>query len=144
MILYVDTSALIKLYVREAHSREVMAAVTEANAVYSHLITYVETRAAFAKALRMGRVRQDAIRAQARRFEHDWDNMEVVTVNESLIRRAGELAQAHGLRGYDSVHLAAAEAVGLALNDKDFRIAIFDERLAGAAAALGLRCLDPG
>lgn len=40
MIVYLDTSALVKLYVEEAFSAEVRAAVVSATAVNTHLIAY--------------------------------------------------------------------------------------------------------
>lgn len=34
-----------------------------------------------------------------------------IEIDDQLVRRAGVLAQEHGLRSYDAVHLAAAERV---------------------------------
>ncbi len=48
MILYLDTSALVKLYVDEPGSASLREALVRAKAVYTHQITYVEIRAAFA------------------------------------------------------------------------------------------------
>lgn len=56
MILYLDTSALVKLYVQEAHSDKVRAAATSAAAINTHVIAYAEACATFA---RLGRERQD-------------------------------------------------------------------------------------
>lgn len=64
-----------------------------------------------------------------------------MNVDETLIRRAGDLAQSFGLRGYDSVHLAAAEAVWRALPGVDYRVAVFDGKLADAARGLGMTVL---
>jgi len=46
----------------------------------------------------------------------------------------GRLAAAHGLRGYDAVHLASAEA----LAGRDLVLAAGDRALLAAATALGL------
>ena len=54
MILYLDTSALVKLYADEPGSGLVRDAVRNAQLTVCHLIAYVETRAAFAKKRRMG------------------------------------------------------------------------------------------
>lgn len=56
MILYLDTSALVKLYVEEPLSQELTVAVTEAEAVATSLIAYTESRAAFARARREARL----------------------------------------------------------------------------------------
>jgi uncharacterized protein len=48
------------------------------------------------------------------------------------------------LRGYDSVHLAAAEAVWTQVGTAaEFRFAVFDTGLAAAARALGMEVLEP-
>ena len=53
------------------------------------------------------------------------------------------MAESYGLRAYDSIHLAAAEAVQrLAGADADFRFAVFDGDLRKAAFAHGLLVLD--
>ena len=44
MILYVDTSALVKLYVEEAGTLGVVTRVEHAEAVATALITYAEAR----------------------------------------------------------------------------------------------------
>jgi uncharacterized protein with PIN domain len=50
MMLYLDTSALVKLYVDEPLSQELSAALDEAEAVATSLLAYAEARAAFARA----------------------------------------------------------------------------------------------
>lgn len=53
MILYLDTSALIKRYVVEAGSNEVTDLVEQAETVGSKLLTRIEMAAAFSKSVRM-------------------------------------------------------------------------------------------
>ncbi|WP_347257902.1 PIN domain-containing protein [Methylocaldum sp.] len=50
MIVYLDTSALVKLFVKEVRSDRVRQAVSRARVVATHVIAYVETCAAFARA----------------------------------------------------------------------------------------------
>jgi predicted nucleic acid-binding protein len=54
MILYLDTSALVKLYVEEIGSNEVKKLVKTAQIVSTSRIAYVEARAGFARKLREG------------------------------------------------------------------------------------------
>jgi uncharacterized protein len=56
VIVYLDTSAMLRLYVNEPGARQVRAAVAAATGVYSHLIAYTEMCVAFSKAARMGRI----------------------------------------------------------------------------------------
>jgi uncharacterized protein len=138
VILYLDRSAYAKLYVNEPGSDLVRAAKDRAGAVCTHLVAYAELRATLAKAVRAKRLTEDELTLQLDRMESDWSSTQIVAVNEGLIRRAGDLAQIFGLRGYDSVHLAAAEAVWQALPGGDFRFLAFDERLVKAARGLGM------
>ena len=57
-----------------------------------------------------------------------------IEVTAELAREAGELAEAHGLRNHDAVHLAAAAAVA----DGDLVLVTSDSDLASAAATIGL------
>ena len=136
--LYLDTSAWMKLYVPEAESALVERLIAQSALCTSHQITYVEMRAAFAKAWRMGRIDQAQKAVAIAGFETDWRTCQVMDASELMIRRAGDLADRFGLRGYDSVHLAAAEVISLLLMPERLTLVCFDERLNNAAAALGM------
>ncbi len=142
MILYLDSSALLKLYLDEPGSETVATAFNAAGSVASHLIAYAEVRPGLTKALMMNRLDNATLAEYRRQFERHWAALEVVMVNEALVRRAGDLAEQYQLRGYDSVHLAAAEAVlRLAGAQVPFRFAVFDSGLATAARGLGIPVL---
>jgi predicted nucleic acid-binding protein len=142
MILYLDTSAFVKLYVDEPGSVNLREALARAKAVYTHQITYVEIRAAFAKIHGMKRISVEALESIKQAFEQDWMAIGVIGVNESLIRRAGDLAEILALRGYDSVHLAATEALHVQKSSgTDFCFAGFDQKLNQGASRLGIALL---
>lgn len=52
MIVYLDTSALVKLYVDEPGTQEVARWIQRATAVSTSRVSYVEARAAFARRYR--------------------------------------------------------------------------------------------
>jgi predicted nucleic acid-binding protein len=52
MILYLDTSALVKICVEEKHRNSVHKAVSLAEVVASHALSFVEAHAAFARLAR--------------------------------------------------------------------------------------------
>lgn len=141
MILYLDSSAYLKLYIEEAESTWLRQAIVGAS-ICCHVIGYAEIRAGFAKAERMGRLTAEEHAYQLMVFERDWQSTRQIHVNRESVRRAGDLAQRFGLRGYDSVHLAAAEAVWRALPGVDYRVGVFDGRLAEAARGLGMVVLE--
>ena len=141
MIIYLDTSALVKLYVREAGSTEVQRWVASADAIATSIVAYAETRAAFSRVLRLGVTSNTQHQRRVSQFNQDWANMLRVELQPSLARNAGELAEFHRLRGFDAIHLASA----LWLRDKaeqEFGFAAFDQRLCDEASRAGLPLLN--
>ena len=108
MILYLDTSALVKLYVEEALSQELTVVVAEAEAVATSLVAYAEACAAFARARRDGRLSAQSYRRIVEAFVEDWPRYISVEVTDRLVKDAGDLAASRALRGYDALHLASA------------------------------------
>lgn len=108
MMLYLDTSAMVKLYVEESMSSEVVAAVEEAEAVATSLIGYAEARAAFARARREARLSAQAYRHVVQEFIEDWNRFVVIEVTDQVVKHAGDLAAQRALRGFDALHLASA------------------------------------
>lgn len=136
--IYLDTSAWVKCFVQETGSEKVVAMSESANNRVTHSITYVEMRAAFARAQRMDAITNAEKVLLVAELDLAWQTMQIVQVSESLVKRAGGLADRFGLRGYDSVHLAAAEAVMLASMPQPFHFCSFDIKLNEAASALGM------
>jgi predicted nucleic acid-binding protein len=125
---------LAKLLLEEPGSAAMRLAVDQSDLVASAAIAYAELRALLARAARDGRIGQ-ADRPRGRVLvDRIWDGIAEVPVDGSLIRQAGDLADRHGLRGYDAVHLAALLALGGA---DDVRLACWDDDLAAAARGLG-------
>ena len=141
MILYLDTSAYVRLYVREEGHELVWQASQKAQQIAVHLIAYAEMRAALAKILRMDRLSKPEVTSIKKLFESDWDKTLHIAPDERMIRRAGDLAERYNLRGYDSVHLAAAESLLIGHGSDFLRFASFDHALNAAAQAVGLRLL---
>jgi predicted nucleic acid-binding protein len=107
-MLYLDTSALVKLYVDEPLSQELSAALDEAEAVATSLLAYAEARAAFARARREARFSSHAYRHIVDAFEEDWSRYIAVEVADQFVKNAGDLAASCALRDYDALHLASA------------------------------------
>ena len=67
-------------------------------------------------------------------LDSKYEEFDLVEVDDMLARRAGHLAEAHGLRGYDAVHLPAADRV----RDPDLVVVAGDRALLAAAATEGI------
>lgn len=134
MIAYFDTSAIIPLIIDEASTSLCTRVWNESARIVSVRLLYAEARAALARAERLGRLTRPQLMRAIAELDSLVNEVDHIEVSAQLAYAAGELAQLHGLRGYDAVHLAAAIAVA----DRDLVLITGDGSLAAAAAAVGL------
>lgn len=111
MILYLDATALIKLYVAEPGSGPLRQAVKNAAAVYSVDINYLEVRAALAEAARLGLLTDKAAQKAREDFETDWQAINVIVPDQALLRLAGDLVETHALGAKAGLNLAALQKI---------------------------------
>ena len=140
MILYLDTSALIKRYIKETGSLDVADWLFSANDTATVLITRAEMSAAFNRLLRMKYISQEDHIKALTEFRLDWMYYHRLPITEPLVARADTLACEHNLSGYDAIHLAAA------INWQDLlslpvTLVTYDKELASAARAMGMAVL---
>jgi len=137
LILYLDTSAWVKLYVSEAGSKELRAHTAKAKALAASVVAYPEARAAFARLKAQGISTAAKHQQRLAQLNLDWANLLRIELVPAVVRSAGDLAEVYGLRGFDSIHLASAlwlqEKAGMPLH-----FAVFDQRLRAAAEQAGL------
>lgn len=141
MIVYFDTSAVVKLLVEEDGADLARRVWAAADVVAFSLLVEPETRAALAAAARQRRI--DARQAHTAKSELSWRLVRGarIEVTGVICAHAGDLAERHALRGYDAVHLASAMAAApdlmLASWDRDLRSAAETEGLGLIPATLG-------
>jgi predicted nucleic acid-binding protein len=108
---FLDTSALVKRYVREIGSDWILSITDPAtdNDLAISQITWVEVHSAFARRLRDGSLSAQRFDLIAQKVREDFENeYRVIDVDQTLIETATELVIQHPLRAYDSVQLASA------------------------------------
>lgn len=135
MILYLDTSAWLKLYVQEAGTETVQLAIAGAETVAISRIGYAEACAALARVLREKRTTLAEHRKRLKALNEDYESLLKVDVSELVVRAAGKLAETHALRGFDAVHLASAAWLAKQVRNP-VRMLAFDNHLNKAARAL--------
>ncbi len=139
MILYLDTSSLVKLYVSEDHADAVVAEAAEASVVATSVIAYPEARSAFSLQHRnsvLTDAEHDRIKAS---LASSWPRFLSIEVCEEIWRQAGDLADTFALRTYDSLHLASYLFLAARTSGRPVRFSCFDPQLNRAAvAATGL------
>lgn len=140
MILFCDTSALIKLYIDEDGSNELKIQLQESEAVAVCRIAWAEAYAALSRRARELPADVDNIEQAKVALAADWPHFVVLEINQPLVERAGEYADTFALRGYDSIQLAAAFEAG-SVSQTPIFFACFDSRLNKAAKLLGMSCL---
>lgn len=138
MICYLDTSALVKLYVDENGSDTVWELVNKSLILATCKVAYAEARAALARGIREGALDEKGYRLAVSAFLRDWSSYLSIEVSDSLISLAGDLTEKHPLRGFDAIHLAAV----LTLNQKVKKpiiVACWDVRLWDAVRAYDIK-----
>lgn len=137
--MYVDTSALIKLVFDEPGSELAAELWDRAESVVSSQLIYPEARAAAAAAHRGRRITPATLRRAVDRIGELYTELDVIGLDPELAHAAGDLAEVHGLRGYDAVHLATA----LSIDAGSMLFTTWDCDLAHAAAAAGCSVSPP-
>ena len=127
-VLYVDSSALVKLVVAEPESEHLVAYLGEPP---PRLLT---SEIALVEVTRAVRVADDELVDEASRV---LAACEFVEVRASLLRTAASLASER-VRALDAVHLASV------LRVEPDEVIVYDRRLAEAAAEAGFAVVSPG
>ena len=140
MILYLDTSALVKKYFKEKNSSELIKAWRSSFGIATSAVAYAELLAAVYRKASETRVRKTHIESVVRQFQEDWSSFIIVEVDNRLNETIYKVIANHGLRGFDAIHLASALTIGSAGVD-NFFFACYNKRLWHAAQAEGLETL---
>lgn len=137
MIVYADSSALVKLYADESGS-DLIRTIGE---FAVSQVSRVEVPAALWRKSRMGVLPPRLTAALVGDFETDWFGDEnghqrfgIVRMTTLGLEDAARLTGVHGLRGYDAIQLASACAVRRA-DPTISTFAVFDTALREAADA---------
>lgn len=125
---YLDSSAIVKLAVAEPESAALRRYLRRRNV----MVTSALARAEVARALLpLGS-------AATQRGHEVLNRMEILRLGDRVLRAAGSLLPV-GLRTLDAIHLASALQMGTDLA----RVVTYDERMATAAAQLGMSAVAP-
>ena len=138
MNIYLDTSALVKLYIDEDGSDIVNDRTDRATIVSTSRIAYAEALSAFVRCKDEKVVSKKDYDKCIACFKFDWEMYFVIEVSEKVIKIAGDLIENHRIRGFDSIHLASAMVLRKEINQSiDF--ICWDKRLLGAAKKEGFK-----
>lgn len=126
--IYLDSSALVKLAVREVHSDALRKHLRRRRPLMSSALARTEVLRAL---LPGGEQALAAGRAVLSRVD-------LVRVNDPVLAQAGTMSPVE-LRSLDAIHLATAGRIGTDLAE----IVTYDQRMAAAALAMGYKVSSP-
>lgn len=132
-MLVLDASALVKRYVQEAGTEDVVSLMSSDSGWCASALCRAETHVTlchrgFGEAVQQG---------LARSLEADWEHFVVVPVDDLCLARAAEIGCDRKLRTLDAIHLAAADRL-----PRPFTFVTFDVRQAEGARSLGFEVTE--
>jgi predicted nucleic acid-binding protein len=141
LILFLDTSALVKIYIAEPGSERMREAVAREEPKAASVLAFAEIHATFARRRREELLLDTELEQLRLGFADDWEKLTQMPVGAAVLRLVPGLCERHPLRGADAVHLASA----LLLHEEGLVVlfACSDRPLLAAAAAEGLATFDP-
>ena len=130
MTLYVDSSALIKRYLKEDGAAEAVAHMASDPVLVTSALTAIEVRR------NLTRILTDDLEVMRARFVVDLDAFAVIPLDAQVCAEAARIAEKTLCRSLDAIHLAAARRAGPATT-----VLTFDQRRAQAARSIGLSAI---
>ncbi len=146
-LYYLDTSALVKLYVREPGTERLLrlTARTSNNRFAVLTLSRVEMHSSIRRRQREGDIDAPVADALLNQFEQHLESRFIKQVlNDQLVDLAISLVGRNALRAYDAVQLAGCLVLKENSASDEPRFVCSDQQLLQAAQKEGLACLDPG
>lgn len=141
MIAYLDTSALIKKYVNEHGSNDVITHWKRADFIVVSAVAYAELFAALNRKRRESTLTDVAYHQAIFEFKTDWDGLTKIEATHVVNRYIEHLTSQYPIRGFDAIHLASA----LVVRESEPHYLFFlcaDHRLNDAARNEQLQVID--
>ncbi len=151
-MLYLDSSALVKVYFKEIGTEEVIARATKpTEEICTSMLTFAEVHSALARRHRERLMTSQELVESRKLFELDWTNLlSVFELNLQTMAALPNLVEKFRLRAGDAIHLSTALWLKntiqseVAPNVKDvLEFGVADRNLAEIAGKCGLRVFNP-
>jgi len=145
--IYLDTSAVAKIYLNEAGSssiREYVDASGEGNFLVLFALTEIEFRSLIRRKERAGGLDPETGNELIRRFEaHARSNYFTQPITNDILDHALHLLDRHPLKAFDALQLAGGLDLRRSSPREKIVFASADTRLLAAANAEGLQTFNP-
>jgi predicted nucleic acid-binding protein len=146
---YLDSSAMVKRYIEEPGSGWVRDLTDPAagHILYTTALTGTELIAALVRRTRGGHLPAYAAIDGVASVRQDWRSLYTIAdIDAHVVARAMDVAEQHGLRGYDAVHVATALMLRTQRRSAGLPLPTFvsaDQEQLRAATAEGMAVEDP-
>ncbi|MDP9120267.1 MAG: type II toxin-antitoxin system VapC family toxin, partial [Acidobacteriota bacterium] len=108
MILFLDTSALVKIYIAEPGSDRMREALAREGPKAASVLAFPEIHATFARRRREELLLDTELEQIRLGFADDWEKPTQMPVGAAVLGLVPGLCGRHPLRGADAVHLSSA------------------------------------
>lgn len=141
-MIYLDSSALVKRYLKETGTDVVNSIILSSKAKATSKLSYPEILSAFARKHRANEMGDGPLHSAINRFESDWPQLYVIEFSDEMLQPIKQVSQKYPLRAADTVHLVSA--LWLRSSTKvDVTFVASDSRLLEAAQRENLQIVNP-
>ncbi|RJR44002.1 MAG: PIN domain-containing protein [Desulfobacteraceae bacterium] len=145
MILFFDTSALVKFFHREEGTDVVVSLITDpGNSVWLSELARLEFVCALHRRCRMKEIEEDQLSKVIEGFTSEFSRFNTRKIGSAVLEEAetlvNRLGKSIGLRALDAIHLATFSLLNQA---KEMPFVAADETLLKAARSIGARVINP-
>lgn len=142
MNVYVDTSAVLKLWIDEPQAEAVRLSLEDATQIASSALARVEASSMLARLVRERRVSTAHSGLMKAEAEFHFSRIRLLEISGETLALAEQLCALHQLKSLDALHLATA-LILRAVEPVSWVFMTFDLKLSRAAAAEGLNIWPP-
>lgn len=141
-MIYFDSSALVKRYLKEIGTDVVNSLIISSRIKATSKLSYPEILSAFARKHRANEISVGLLHSAINKFESDWTQLYVIEFSDEMLQPIKEISQKHPLRAADTVHLVSALWLRSSIK-VDVTFVASDARLVEAAQRENLQIVNP-
>lgn len=141
-MIYWDTSALIKFFVREAGTEQVKDLIEKDPHVVISKIAFSEAHSALARRKREKVLPKEDYQKTVRRWNRFWKSCLIVELSDEILSSTERSIMNYPLRGFDAIHLASAIFFRSSI-DSSLKFACSDNCLLEVAEKEGFPIINP-
>lgn len=151
-MLYLDSSVLIKRYLRERGSKTLQTRFYTGERIFTSVYSYAEIHTVFGRKYLQKELTQSGYKAVQERFVQDWlFSLNPLELDEKTLADLPGLVKRYPLKAADAVHLSSAVWLrhmcrlvpSFVAGDQQLEFAVSDKQLAKYARHCGLHVFDP-